>query len=96
MKFGEALELIKNGHKVCRNGWNGKHMFIYMQEGSVVPVVNMKQTVTNHLFGDMLLECDTTVEINPHIDMRTADGTLTIGWNPSQVDMFSEDWMVAE
>ena len=95
MDFGKALEALKAGNKVCRAGWNGKWMFIYMQSGSIVPVVNMKKEVTKHLFGDRLLECDETIEIKPHIDMKAADGTVTVGWNPSQVDMFAEDWQVA-
>ena len=94
MDFGEAIKALKNGYKVCRKGWNGKGMFIYMQGGSIVPVVNMKKEVTKHLFGDRLLECDATVEIKPHIDMKAVDGTITVGWNPSQVDMFADDWMV--
>ena len=28
MKFGEALELVKDGSNVCRKGWNGKGMYI--------------------------------------------------------------------
>jgi hypothetical protein len=33
------------------------------------------------------------IRIAPHIDMRAADGTLVIGWNASQADMLSEDWL---
>ena len=95
MDFGKALEALKAGNKVCRAGWNGKGMFIYMQSGSIVPVVNMKPEPAKHLFGERLLECDETIEIKPHIDMKAADGTVTVGWNPSQVDMFAEDWQVA-
>lgn len=29
--FGKALELLKEGRKVARNGWNGKGMWIEMQ-----------------------------------------------------------------
>ena len=28
MKFGEAIELIKQGKKVARTGWNGKNQYI--------------------------------------------------------------------
>lgn len=28
MTFGEALEELKKGKKVARNGWNGKGMFL--------------------------------------------------------------------
>lgn len=35
MNFGQALEALKNDHKLARSGWNGKNMFIYhVPEGS--------------------------------------------------------------
>lgn len=94
MDFGRALNVLKESGKVCRKGWNGKGMFIYMTTGTIVPVVNLKPETANHLFGNRLLECDACVGIGSHIDMKAADGSITIGWNPSQSDMFADDWMV--
>ncbi len=31
MNFGEALEALKQGHKVVREGWNGKEMWVHLQ-----------------------------------------------------------------
>jgi len=31
MNFGEALELLKDGNRVAREGWNGKGMWIALQ-----------------------------------------------------------------
>jgi hypothetical protein len=31
MHFSDALIALKNGHKVCRSGWNGKGMWIEVQ-----------------------------------------------------------------
>ncbi len=31
MTFGEALESLKAGHKVTRNGWNGRGMWLELQ-----------------------------------------------------------------
>ena len=28
MNFGQALEALKNGNRVCRRGWNGKKMWL--------------------------------------------------------------------
>jgi hypothetical protein len=28
MDFGQAIESLKKGQKVCREGWNGKGMYI--------------------------------------------------------------------
>ena len=94
--FGEAIRRLKAGQKVARKGWNGKGMFIYLTTGTIVPAVSMKPETANHLFRDRLLECDETVCINSHIDMKSADGTIVIGWLASQTDMLAEDWIVAE
>lgn len=31
MDFGSALEALKSGWKVARQGWNGKNMWLYIQ-----------------------------------------------------------------
>lgn len=36
------------------------------------------------------------VEICPHVDMKTADNKLVIGWLASQTDMLANDWEVIE
>lgn len=32
MKFGKALEEMEQGNKVCRAGWNGKNMYLYLDQ----------------------------------------------------------------
>ena len=39
--FGDALEEMKDGHKVGRTGWNGKGMWIAIQK----PDANSKMTL---------------------------------------------------
>lgn len=34
MKFGQALEELKAGHKIAREGWNGKNQYVYMMNFS--------------------------------------------------------------
>lgn len=41
MKFGLAIEALKKGKKVCREGWNGKNMWIEIQR----PDENSKMTL---------------------------------------------------
>lgn len=31
MKFGEALEAVKEGKLIARSGWNGKDMFVFRE-----------------------------------------------------------------
>lgn len=91
MNFGQAIEALKLGKKVCRSGWNGKGMFIYLQEGSEVAGRNLRADAIKSHYGS-----EDTVKINPHIDMKAADDTLVIGWLASQTDMLAEDWEIVE
>ena len=35
MNFGQAIEALKQGEKVCREGWNGKGMWLFIVPGNV-------------------------------------------------------------
>lgn len=92
MNFGKAIEFLKEGKKVARNGWNGKGMFLYLVRGTLVD----KEFLRNEASLMPISDNTGVVHFNSHIDMKTADNKVTVGWNPSQVDMLSEDWEVAE
>jgi hypothetical protein len=79
MNFGMALENLKNGHRVCREGWNGKGIFIKLQ----TPDVNSKMT-------SPYIYIDTT---GLQTDNPMAPKSL-VPWLASQTDMLAEDWMV--
>lgn len=88
MSFGQAIEMMKLGYKVTRQGWNGKGMFIYIQKNTVITKDMAKNEVLKEIDGD--------ITINSHIDMKTADGSICIGWVASQTDMLSNDWAIVE
>lgn len=53
MDFGSALHALRNGMRVCRTGWNGKGMWIALQEPDelsemTLPYIYMS-TVEGHL-----------------------------------------------
>lgn len=89
MNFGHALEAMKLGSKVARSGWNGKGMFVYLVNGSIV----------NQLHGEAAKHIGQPAEgsaqnICSHIDMKAADGSIVVGWLTSQTDMLAEDWTI--
>ena len=86
MDFGQALFLVKKGKKVCREGWNGKGMFIFLVNGSTF-VVNRPPLLGIYPEG-------TQITYRPHIDMKTADGEI-VPWIASQSDVLAEDWREA-
>ena len=85
MNFSEALELIKQGKKLARTGWNGKKMFIFLVQGSTFKVSRAP------LLG--FYEEGTEINYQPHVDMKTADGTI-VPWLCSQSDLLASDYEV--
>ena len=88
MDFGKALFNLKAGHRVCREGWNGKGMFVYLNPSSDVVVSEGRPMASGIAVG-------TPVHCNPYIMMKTADAqTTVVPWLASQTDILAEDWTV--
>lgn len=87
LNFSDALLLVRMGHKIARQGWNGKGMFLFLVPGSTF-TVNRAPLLGIYPEG-------TKVDYCPHIDMRTADGKI-VPWLASQTDLLAEDWLVVE
>lgn len=83
MTFSEALEKIKDGFKVFREGWNGKDMFIFLVPGSTF-AVNRPPLLGIYPEG-------AKINYHGHIDMKTATGEV-VPWVASQTDLLAEDW----
>ena len=83
MTFGEAIEALKAGHKVAREGWNEKDVFLFLVPGSTFKV-NRPPLMGIYPEG-------TEITYQPHIDMKTAQDTV-VPWAPTQSDVLAEDW----
>ena len=90
MDFGMALVALKRGEAVARAGWNGKGMFLTLQNGSEA-TGNMMRNGNAKTFY-----VNGSVRICPHIDMKAADGSYVVGWLASQTDMLAEDWCIVK
>lgn len=85
MTFGDAIQALKQGKKVQREGWNGKGMFLFLVSGSKFKV-NRAPLLGIYPEG-------TEVDYHAHVDMKTATGDV-IPWTCSQADMLSTDWQL--
>lgn len=85
--FSEALNLLKAGNRVARNGWNGKGMFLYYVSEGRYPV---KMEAAKSLADE-----DGLVSYGAYIAMKTAQGNV-VPWLASQTDLLSNDWTVVE
>lgn len=59
MKFGEALEAVKEGKLIARSGWNGKGMFVFQRPedwSSTDMIVNKVKSLPDSFKKPFLLE----------------------------------------
>jgi len=94
LNFGQALESLKIGKRIAREGWNGKKMFLFLLPSGTVPTKAiydpaLRQVIEQEIGGE-------TFEALGSIRMLTADKKILTGWLASQTDMLSEDWQVLE
>ena len=85
MNFGLAIEAMKNGERVAREGWNGKDMYVFLAyEADFVTDADISAfDLVEVEVGDMLV-------------MKTAQDTFQPGWLASQADMLADDWYIVE
>lgn len=90
--FGSALGALKHGHRVARTGWNGKGMWLSLScDGTrEVPVSGFwSKHNAAHAYAN-----GGKATVLPSITMKTADGSILMGWLASQTDMLAEDWHI--
>ena len=90
MTFGDALIMLKAGHRVARAGWNGKGMWLAFSPGSKALPAERFWAPQNRRHA---VEVGPT-DVLPCITMKTATGEILMGWLASQTDMLAEDWQL--
>ena len=85
--FGAAIEAMKNGKRVAREGWNGKGMFLYYISADRYPA---KTEIAKTIADD-----DGKVPYGAYVALKTVSG-LVIPWTPNMLDMLAEDWVIVD
>jgi len=101
--FGKAIEALKQGKRVCREGWNGKGLFIFEQVPSKVPseivpkMTSLPQFVKDEFKrrfeGDSMT--DGSIKYNNQIALVKPNNEIN-GWSPSTSDSLAIDWIVLD
>lgn len=81
LTFGLAIEALKLGKRVARKGWNGKNIFIELQN----PDEHSKMT-HSYIYID-------TTRLQTNNSYASKD---RVPWLASQTDMLSEDWIILD
>lgn len=92
MPFGVAIEYMKRGDRITREGWNGKGMYLYMVKSArtCVPM----RTADLYNTEDPMVEPKIMTQ-RPYIAMKTVDDEI-VPWTASQTDILANDWMVIQ
>lgn len=92
LKFGDAVEALKAGKRVSREGWNGKGMYLWL-----LPASNVKAEWCREPHLKAVAEANGgSIEALGSIRMMTADKKVLTGWLASQTDILSEDWCILD
>jgi len=85
MSFGVAVDAMKLGERVTREGWNGKDMFVYYVPAASYP---SQRGAAEAIWGK-----DTLVPYQAYLALKTSDGTVST-WVPSISDVLADDWEI--
>ena len=111
LNLGQAIEALKQGKRVARQGWNGKDMFIFMRPADELHVAfvakdikSLPQSVKDYYYQDCVdengnlldLEKNDVVKFTAYLCLKAADGTIVNGWLATQTDILSEDWTILD
>lgn len=101
--FGSAIKALKEGKMVCRQGWNGKGLFVFMQVPATInkEIVPKMQSLPQSVKDEFERRFN---DSNQQIDAIYYDNQLALvspsnlinGWAPSVSDSLAEDWMTIE
>ena len=92
--FGKAVEALKEGKLVYREGWHRTGMFIMKQIPAEIglDIIPKMQSVQQSA-KDILINRGTTLKYENQMLIIKEDGTAD-SWVPSSSDVFAEDWII--
>lgn len=94
LNFGEAIEGLKKGKLVTREGWNGKGMFVVKQiPASIGLDIIPKMQSLPQSAKDILIERNQSINYINQMLIVKADGSAD-SWVPSSSDCFASDWII--
>lgn len=81
--FGKAIDFLKSGRRVAREGWNGKNQYIQLASN------------ISYTFGEEVINCEHNAIGNQAIAFVGTSG-VQMGWLASQADMLADDWRIVD
>jgi hypothetical protein len=108
VSFGKAIDALKQGKRVCREGWNGKGLFIFEQVPSkvgweIIPrMTSLPQSVKDEFdrrFDEVKMEGmvndDLSIKYSNQLALVKPNNEIN-GWSPSTADSLANDWIILD
>lgn len=94
--FGDAIEALKEGKRVSREGWNGKEMFVFRQVPSEIPqrVIPLMQSLPDSVKEEFVRR-QHDINYSDQLALVKADSSIS-GWSPSVADCIAEDYIILD
>jgi hypothetical protein len=106
VNFGQAIEALKQGKRVARNGWNGRGVFIFMRPSddlSLEFIIHKVKSIPKNVKIYYIKEIQKgnskltdIVTFGHYLCMKAVDGSIINGWLASQTDILTEDWVILD
>lgn len=94
LSFSKALELLKQGDKITRKGWNGADQWLS------ISCPDTKDVAADNFWSphnaEFARQNGGSAKVAPCITLKNAQGMIIMGWIPSAGDLFADDWMIAQ
>ena len=96
MNFGQAIEALKEGKKVAREGWNGKGMFVFKQVPANVGIqyVPNMQSLPQSV-KEEFVKRGKSLNYSNQMCIVKSDNAID-SWVASSSDIFAEDWLILD
>ena len=105
LTYGQALEALKQGVKVCRASWTGD-AYCWLKPASIIEETWVKDPYLKEAIAEFGFEtpvsgssedgtCLGIVDLST-ICLKSSDNHIITGWCPSSTDMLSDDWCICE
>lgn len=96
MTFGEAVEALKQGKLVAREGWNGKGMFVFRQVPADIgaDIIPKMQSLPDAAKAEFAKRGG-SIHYSNQLALVKPDNSIN-GWAPSTADSLADDWQLFE
>lgn len=97
LNFGQAIEALKEGKRIAREGWNGKGMFVFMQVPSVIhfDIIPKMTSLPQYVKDEFQRRNLETITYKNQLAMVYPDNTI-YGWVASPSDVLENDWCILD